>query len=253
MWEWLISPIDAARAHDVGFEISWHARTMVVAWGILAPLAVLIARFFKILPGQKWPQELDSQAWWHSHWMGQTVVVGLTIFGLGLVMSGDLSNLTLHHWLGYGVVAGMVLQVLLGVFRGSKGGPTAPGADGALSGHHYDMTPWRLAFERLHKTIGYGILLLAMITILLGLWDANGPVWMWLVLVFWWAGLIAAFIALQKRGMAVDTYQAIWGDDPSHPGNRLPAPGWGVRRPGDQKDEGDTDVRRDRGDGVRSH
>ena len=121
-----------------------------------------------------------------------------------------------------------------------------------MRGHHYDMTPWRRMFEALHKMIGYTVILLAIITILLGLWKANGPVWMWLTLGVWWTVLLGAFVSLQKRGMAVDTYQAIWGTDPVHPGNQGPAPGWGMRRYGETM-EGTEDVRRDRGNRVRSH
>lgn len=252
MWEWLLAPIDPTRAHDVGFAISWHARAMVLAWGILAPLAVLIARFFKVLPQQDWPRELDSTFWWRSHWIGQTLVFVLTITGLVLVLPSDWQNMGWHNWMGYGVFAGVVLQVMLGLFRGSKGGPTARAADGTTRGHHYDMTPWRRMFETVHKTLGYGLLALAAATILLGLWKANGPVWMWLSLITWWTLLIVTFFVLQRLGMAVDTYQAIWGDDLDHPGNRLPTPKWGVRRLSERK--GDTvDVRNDRGDGLSSH
>ncbi|WP_299649323.1 cytochrome b561 domain-containing protein [uncultured Tateyamaria sp.] len=250
MWDWLLSPMDAARAHEVGFAVSWHARSMVLGWGVLAPLAVLIARFFKVLPGQDFPREVDSLAWWRSHWIGQMAVMGLTALGFVLVLPVDFTRMSLHNWFGYGVLVLLTVQVLLGLFRGSKGGPTAPAPDGSLHGHHYDMTPWRLMFEALHKSIGYGLLLLGVITILLGLWKANGPNWMWLSLILWWAGLITAFVILQKRGMAIDTYQAIWGDDPAHPGNARPHPGWGVRRTTRKED---TDVRSDRRDRVRSH
>ena len=57
------------------------------------------------------------------------------------------------------------------------------------------------------------------------------PRWMLLTLTLWWLLLAAAFYALQKNGRCIDTYQAIWGPDPAHPGNRRPLPGWGVRRP----------------------
>ena len=97
------------------------------------------------------------------------------------------------------------------------------------------MTPWRRMFEALHKALGYGLLALAAVTILLGMWAANAPHWMWIALPLWCLGLVALFIRLQRRGLAVDTYQAIWGDDPQHPGNQRPLPGWGVRRPGDMK------------------
>ncbi|WP_147112284.1 cytochrome b561 domain-containing protein [Tateyamaria sp. syn59] len=246
--DWLLAPIDPSRAHEVGFAISWHARSMVLAWGILAPMAVIIARFFKVMPGQDFPREIDNLTWWRSHWMGQSLVVGLSLLGLVLVLPSDFATMSLHNWLGYAVLAGAGAQVLLGLFRGSKGGPT----DSQMRGHHYDMTPWRRVFEVLHKGIGYSVILLAIVTIVLGLWKANGPVWMWLVLTVWWTALAIAFVTMQKRGMAIDTYQAIWGTDPSHPGNQGPPPGWGVRRYGETT-EGNDDVRRDRGDRVRSH
>jgi len=184
--------------------------------------------------------------------MGQASVVVLTIFGLVLVLPINFA-VGLHNALGIVLLLFLLAQVLLGVFRGSKGGATAPAPDGSLHGHHYDMTPWRRLFEALHKSLGYAALGLSVLVILSGLWKANAPVWMWLVTSVWWIGLIIAFVILQKRGMAVDTYQAIWGDDPRHPGNQLPDPGWGVRRPGRTNLEREDDVRSDRGNGVRSH
>ena len=222
MWEWLLSPIDASRAHEVGFAISWHARSMVLGWGVLAPMAVLVARFFKVMPGQDWPRQLDNQAWWRSHWMGQTLVLGLTFLGLALVMPPSWSEMSLHRWMGYTVLIGIFAQIALGLARGTKGGPTAPAADGTLYGDHYNMTVRRRAFELSHKTLGYGVLLLAAATIVVGLWDANGPHWMWVMLFTWWVMFALVFGILQKRGMAVDTYQAIWGTDPAHPGNMQP-------------------------------
>lgn len=247
--DWLFAPIDPTRAHEVGFAVSWHARLMVLAWGVLAPLAVLIARFFKVLPGQDWPREVDTQLWWRSHWIGQSVVFGLTAIGLSLVLPLNFSTMTLHNWLGLIVIAVLAVQVALGVFRGSKGGPTAP----EMRGHHYDMTRWRQTFETFHKSFGYAALGLAVLVILTGLWKANAPVWMWVSLVVWWGLLVAVFVKLQQRGMAIDTYQAIWGDSLEHPGNRMPMPGWGVRRSDIGQQENADDVRTDRPDGVRGH
>ena len=233
MWEWLLSPIDPDRAHVVGVAVSWHGRSMVLAWGVLAPLAVIAARFFKILPGQDWPRTLDSQVWWRSHWMAQTLVLLLSLLGLALIFPDRNGAAGLHGWLGYAVLAGATIQVGLGIFRGSKGGPSSPAPDGSPRGDHYDMTLWRRMFEAIHKAVGYAVVLLALATIVLGLWAANAPVWMWASISVWWVALAVLFVSLQRRGMAVDTYQAIWGADPHHPGNRLPAPGWWVRRPGD--------------------
>lgn len=219
MWEWLFSPIDPGRSHEVGFAISWHARLMVLGWGVLAPLAVLVARFFKVMPQQDWPRQLDNQTWWRGHWMGQTIVLGLTALGFALVMPPNFAEMTLHRWMGYSVILGLLVQVGLGLARGSKGGPTAPAPDGSLHGDHYDMTMRRRAFEWAHKSLGYGLLGLAAATIIVGLWDANGPKWMWVTLIGWWGMFAILFRTFQKRGMAVDTYQAIWGPDPVHPGN----------------------------------
>ena len=250
--DWLFASIDSTRPHEVGFAISWHARSMVLAWGVLAPLAVLLARFFKIMPGQDWPRALDNQTWWRGHWMGQSLVVGLTLFGLTMVLPSDLASMGLHNWLGYLLVLCLAIQVAFGVFRGTKGGPTAPGVDGSPRGDHYDMTPWRRTFEVCHKTLGYLMLFLGAVVILMGLWKANAPNWMWVTLVLWWFALSITFIVLQRRGMAIDTYQAIWGDNPTHPGNSRDDPGWGMRRPRED-DEGEHDVRSNRGDRVRSH
>ena len=222
MWEWLLSPIDASRMHDVGFAVSWHGRLMVLAWGVLAPLGVVVARYWKVTPRQHWPEQTDNQFWWVFHRIAQYSALVLTFIGVTLVWrsSGSTSataSAYLHHWMGWTITVLGVSQALSGWFRGSKGGPTD--IEG-LRGDHYDMTPRRIAFEVFHKTFGYGALLLAGATILTGLWQANAPIWMWLCIFIWWAGLIVAALSFQRRGMAVDTYQAIWGNDPEHPGNR---------------------------------
>lgn len=227
--DWWLAPIDPARAHAVGAAVSWHGRSMVLAWGILAPLAVLIARFFKVMPGQDWPRVLDNPTWWRAHWMGQSLVLALTLFGLVLIWREAQSG-SLHGTLGYAILVLCLIQVSLGIFRGTKGGPTAPARDGSFRGDHYDMTPWRRMFEAVHKSVGYMTLGLGIATVVLGLWLANGPRWMWLVLIVWWVGLAVVFVALQRRGWAADTYEAIWGTDPSHPGNRMGSRGWGMRR-----------------------
>ena len=219
MLDWLLSPINADAPHVVEFAVAWHGRFMVLAWGILAPLAVVFARYFKVMPGQDWPRELDNQTWWRGHWIGQMVVFGLSVTALMLVLPLNISETGLHGILGTAVLVALIIQVLLGLFRGSKGGPTARAPDGSLSGDHYDMTTRRRWFEALHKTLGYCVLVLGAITIIYGLLHANGPNWMWVVLVLWWLGLVVASVVLEQRGMAMNSYQAIWGNDPAHPGN----------------------------------
>ncbi|WP_187431128.1 hypothetical protein ROLI_035220 [Roseobacter fucihabitans] len=232
MWEWLLAPMDGASAHDVGGLLSWHARLMVLAWGVLVPLGILIARFFKIMPGQDWPRQLDHHLWWNTHRACQYSACLLMLIGLALILLAP--PLTIkpgpHFYIGWAVLSLAVVQIVGGILRGTKGGPTAPAPDGTARGDHFDMTPRRLAFEYIHKGAGYLALVLSVSAIATGLWQANAPNWMGLSLLVWWAGLLIAAFIMQNRGMAVDTYQAIWGPDPALPGNKRKPIGFGVSR-----------------------
>ncbi|MBM7066121.1 cytochrome b561 domain-containing protein [Actibacterium sp. 188UL27-1] len=228
MLDWLMSSIDPSRAHEVGFHVSWHGRAMVLAWGVLVPIGVIAARYFKILPRQAWPAEVDNRVWWNTHRACQYTATVLTLGAIALVRAGDQEvGDSLHYLFGYAVLTFVAMQVIGGLLRGTKGGPT----DGSLAGDHYDMTPRRIAFEYVHKVAGYTAILLAVTAICSGMWLANAPKWMWIGLALWWAFLAACVVLLQRRGMCVDTYQALWGPDPAHPGNQRPHPiGFQVRR-----------------------
>tara|TARA_R110002124_G_scaffold281740_1_gene456371 strand:- start:10491 stop:11417 length:927 start_codon:yes stop_codon:yes gene_type:complete len=212
--------------------ISWHARLLLLAWGILAPAAILVARFFKITPHQDWPRVLDNPFWWRTHWITQSLVIFLSAVALAIIILTTLADSAagLHQWLGYTVLVFGVFQALSGYFRGSKGGPADSISSEIQPGDHYDMTPWRLAFETVHKSIGYLVLPVAAVAIISGLWRVNGAVWMWVTISSWWIFLIFGSFYLQAGGNAVDTYQAIWGADPSHPGNQMKPRGWKARR-----------------------
>ncbi|MBL8346273.1 MAG: cytochrome B [Rubrivivax sp.] len=203
---------------------------MVVGWGVLLPVGALVARYFKVTGRQRWPDQLDNKAWWHAHralqWSGIAVMsVGALIAWLLGVRATPLA--AVHGWAGWALVAMGWLQVIAGLARGSKGGPT----DARLRGDHYDMTPYRQAFERLHKGLGWLTVLLAAGVIAGGLVLADAPRWMPLVLAAWWLALGWAAWRWQAQGRCIDTYQAIWGPDRAHPGNRIRPIGWGVRRP----------------------
>ncbi|MFK7750987.1 MAG: cytochrome b561 domain-containing protein [Sedimentitalea sp.] len=231
MLDWLLAPMDAARAHGVGWHLSWHARIMVLAWGVMVPFGIFVARYFKVAPGQDWPRKLDSRFWWNTHRVCQYGACALMVVGLTLILNAPpVGSTGPHVYLGWSVLALALVQITGGLLRGTKGGPTEPASDGSLHGDHFDMTPRRLWFEYVHKTAGYAALALSGATILSGLWQANGPNWMWLALMGWWGGLIAASVRLQRRGMAIDTYQAIWGPDPSLPGNQRAPIGLGITR-----------------------
>jgi Eukaryotic cytochrome b561 len=231
MLEWLLTSMDPSRAHNLDAAVAWHGRLMVLAWAVLLPLGVIVARFYKVTSRQKWPEELDNKAWWHAHQGLQYTAGVLMIAALVLIWRPLHAGSPWHSWFGWIVIGACALQFVGAWLRGSKGGPTDPRPDGSLAGDHYDMTPRRRWFERIHKSIGYVALALSMATIASGLWLVNAPRWMPIALIVWWIGLIVLWSVLQARGKAIDTYQAIWGPDPRHPGNAVPPTGWGVRRP----------------------
>ncbi len=233
MLDWLLAGLDSTRPHAISDWESWHARINFFSWIFLAPVAVIVARFFKVMPWQEWPRELDNQTWWHFHWVSQVMVVVLTIAAVLLLRMADQTHqesAELHRVCGYIVLALGCFQIVLGLLRGSKGGPTDPCPDGSLSGHHYSMTYRRRIFEKVHKSVGYLALGLASFTVIQGFWVTNAPRWMWLLSTAWWLLLISVFVILQKKGRALDTYQAIWGPGRQHPGNLLPKQGWGTCR-----------------------
>jgi hypothetical protein len=214
---WLMMPIDAGRVHDIGLAVSWHGRLMTLGWGILIPLGVVVARYFKVTRRQDWPRQLDNKMWWHGHLACQYGGAALMLAGLLIILSGPRIGIAyLHASMGYVVVVLGVMQFMAGWFRGSKGGPTEPDP----RGDHYDMTLRRVVFERLHKSVGYLALALAALTILTGLHAANAPRWMWFAILFWWLGLLIVALRLQALGRYVSSYHAIWGPDTAHPGNR---------------------------------
>ena len=227
---WWTTTLGGAIAHELAPWAYWHARCMVLAWGVLLPLGALGARYWKIAPAQRWPQALDSKLWWHAHLALQWLGVVLMSVGVALAWgqaTGASAAALLHAWAGWAVVVLGWLQGISGLARGSKGGPT----DARPQGDHYDMSAHRRRFERWHKAAGWLCVLLALAVIALGLWLADAPRWMAFWLAIWW-GLLALLAARwQRQGRCVDTYQAIWGPDPRHPGNHQQPIGWGVRRP----------------------
>ena len=227
--EILFSPIDPDRAHNVGYAISWHGRFMVFSWGVLLPLGVFAARFCKVLPGQNWPREVQNPFWFTWHRILQYAGLAVMCAGLVLILiaKDETPGAQLHSLIGWSVITLASVQFFAAMAKGTGGGP---GPDGKPIGDHFTMTKRRVVFERTHKLLGYVALLLSMGGIATGMWIANAYVWMWIAILGWWPVLLIAFVVLQKRGWAVDTYQAIWGTDPSHPGNKLPPIGWGIRR-----------------------
>lgn len=234
--DWLAAPTSGADHHVVDARIVWHARTMVLAWSVLLPLGALIARFLKILPKQEWPRELDRRMWWNAHRGLQYSGVVLSLVGVVLawqnIASADAWR-SAHGILGWILTVAGMAQLVSGWLRGSTGSPSAalrdaPDLDPA--GDHYAMTPRRIVFERFHKSVGWLAVTVAFVTTALGLHVVDAPRWMMLGIGVWWALLASIFVVLQRAGWCADTYQAIWGPSPAHPGNRRPPIGIGIRR-----------------------
>lgn len=230
MSDWLMTPLSGASEHHIQAWAYWHARWMVLGWGVLLPAGVLAARYFKVMPRQQWPQELDNKAWWHTHRSLQWAGIAAMTIGVMLAWGQGqraTAAATAHAWAGWTLAAVGWLQIAAGLARGSKGGPT----DQRMRGDHYDMTPHRLRFEHFHKGLGWLAVFAAAAVIALGLAVADAPRWMPVLLCGWWALLAVLALRWQRRGRCIDTYQAIWGPDPAHPGNGLRPTGWGVHRP----------------------
>ena len=232
--DWLLAPLSGATDHGPPLRVAWHGRLMVLAWGILAPCGVLVARYLKVAPGQDWPRERDNRLWWNVHRITQYSALVISLGAAWIVLNVATQRTPIgrvHGILGWAVVFLGCAQVLSGWLRGTKGGPTDPGAArGDWHGDHYDMTPRRKAFEYFHKFAGLLAMLLMMLTIIVGLVVADAPRWMVLMIAGWWLMLGTMVAYLQSRGKCLDTYQAIWGLGPEHPGNSMRPIGIGIRQ-----------------------
>jgi protein-S-isoprenylcysteine O-methyltransferase Ste14 len=238
VFTWLLMPLSGAGEHHVATWVAWHGRLMVLSWAVLLPAGVLAARYFKVLPHQSWPAELDNKTWWRAH---QTLQwAGVLLMTAGLVLAwrnapGASSLARAHGTLGWCIGAAGWLQIAGGIVRGTKGGPNDPRRENQRSGDsfrgdHYDMTPRRVAFELIHKILGTSAILAALFAVATGLYAADAPRWMAVVLASWFCLLGALAVRWQRQGRCIDTYQAIWGPDEVHPGNRRRSIGWGIRR-----------------------
>jgi len=232
MIEWLLTPVDPERVHEVGSLVAWHGRGMVLAWGIILPLGVIAARFYKVMPGQDWPREIENPVWWLLHRVLQYGGLGIMVLALVAILLSDVSmpGAALHVWMGWSMFALAAIQFVAALMHGTKGGPRDRGPDGSMFGDHYNMTRHRIVFEWVHKNLGYLLLGMSVVSIISGLWISNALRWMWVVQIIWWIVIVWWFAALQRRGRAIDTYQAIWGTHPEHPGNRTKPVGWGITR-----------------------
>jgi hypothetical protein len=217
---------------------AWHGGLMVLAWVVLMPAALLVARFYKITPGQDWPRHLDNPFWFVNHRRLGYAIMLTTIIALAFI-AWDQGGVIL--WQSHHAVAGWTLvalggfQIVGSLLRGTHGGPMDPFTrklrpPEQWPGDHFSFTQRRIVFEYSHKLAGYLLVPLTVWTVADGLDMTNAPRWIWLIVGSWTIICVGAFVRLQRMGRCFDTYQAIWGPDETLPGNRRKPIGWGIRR-----------------------
>jgi hypothetical protein len=254
--DWLLSPISGAVDHRISVGTYLHGRLMVLAWGIFVPVSILLARFYKVTPGQDWPRVLNNPFWFNSHRAVGWGAGALMIAGVVLIVLDDPGRApwrSFHAALGWTVIVAGLLQLFSSHARGAMGGPSHPVTRAPLRnwqwkdvadrdpadpdkprsqwpGDHFNMTRTRVLYEYVHKTLGYLLLALSAVALVSGLLAADALNWMWVTLLLWWLACGAVFIVMQRQGRCIDCYQAIWGVEEHLPGNRLQPIGWGIRR-----------------------
>ncbi len=146
--DWLLAPLDVTRPHELDWNTKWHGRVMTLAWAILLPIGVLIARFGKITPRQNWPDRLDNRLWFHTHWMMQTGAALGMVIGIYLIWkpAGDGWLIFVHRSLGWAIAAFCAMQVVAGMFRGTRRRTGPPGTGRLLARRpfRHDAPPPRL-------------------------------------------------------------------------------------------------------------
>ena len=163
-------------------SIRAHGSLMLISWGFLLPLGVIAAHFLRHRP--------DS-LWFKLHRRFQ--VSGLLLAFCWLVValasfdvfhSGASARSTAHGSMGLLVMALGLLQPVNAYFRPHAGDP--------------EKTLTRRNWERLHKTSGYGAVVLGVLTCAVGA-SIAGPTFL-LAFLFFFAALLAALVFAWRDG-----------------------------------------------------
>lgn len=152
-----------------------HGAINFVAWGILLPLGVLLARFTKHIPVKAGPP-----LWFNSHRMLQTTGLFFTILALFIAVvmverDGKPHFDNVHAQIGLVVTLLGVLQPLNALIRPAPKPPT----------------PKRVVWEVVHKGVGYATIIIGVAAIITGL-DAIQPAAATITLILY-SDYVAAF------------------------------------------------------------
>ena len=216
---------------DRTFEIHWnyHAWLMFTCWFVLVPFGVISIRYLKTKPRpwglpRGWGKFDRIFVWWVMHIWTLYTAITLSLGGLAvaLIASGKFSG-SLHAWFGGLTILSGTLQIIVAWQRGTHGGHNHPTTDpddpSTWRGDHFDMTRRRRWFEAWHKPGGYFALFLATGAVTTGLMQYWMPmIALALPLVFVCVFILVVF--LEGTGQRHDTYEAVFGNHPEHPGNR---------------------------------
>lgn len=158
-----------------------HASLVAIAWLVLLPAGVIMARYFKVTRGQDYPRVVENLFWWKWHRLRQYSGLWLALIGVYVAYHalGGWYLTNLHTLTGLAAMAIGLLQVVSTWFRGIKGGPTQSGANpmdpATWRGDHYDMTRRRRIFEAWHRMMGFVAIALAFTAAALGLHWLDAP------------------------------------------------------------------------------
>lgn len=218
---------------DRTFQIHWnyHAWLMFFCWFVLVPFGVMSIRYLKNKP---MPQGLPRGVgkfdrlfvWWVMHIWTLYAAITLSLLGVAvaLITTGGFSG-SLHSWFGALTIIFGTLQIVIAWQRGTHGGHNHLSSDPkdptTWRGDHFDMTPRRRWFEAYHKPGGYFALFLATGAVTTGVMQFWMPV-IAVLLPLFFVGMFVLVVVLEGRGYRHDTYEAVFGSDPSLPGNKRP-------------------------------
>ncbi|KAL1920092.1 uncharacterized protein VTP21DRAFT_1238 [Calcarisporiella thermophila] len=171
---------------DIGSMAFWHGIVMAVVWMVAAPVGAFIPRFLRTVLGP---------AWFPSHWTIMGVIgVSLTTIGfaLGYVATKGRHFNTPHKIIGMTVFVATLLQALLGIYIDRTYNPAR------------ERTPFR---DHLHRFFGYGLILLSMANVYLGLLAFHIQDVLWIFILFGvWVGIMLfsfinthAFLAYSRK------------------------------------------------------
>lgn len=136
--------------------ITWHASMMIAAWGFFVPGAVLSSLFFRHQP---------NGIWFNVHRICNGLAIFLTFVGIvyafakfGNIFVDGAKPSQRHATLGMTTFSIAIVQVILGIFR-----PHLPSENDGES-----KSNQRIAFEFIHRGLGYTAVALAYTTMYFG-------------------------------------------------------------------------------------